>query len=353
MSGDQSEYLRGKIAQRGINRSAKFMTDGFDRWAESEAPARSGQMDKMPAEATESYGGAMTVHQAKKHLGGAYSSKMHGGDLLATGKKIVQEAQNLINFWRGVSSWLGELKGELVDEVIENPQAPASYVNTAKNFLAVLESLDSMKNVLDDIAKAASLVGLGKPSKMHGGAMTLEDLGKYAGQVAGVYNWLRQNKPGIQGILNLKSFNAGAANGFGGKVWSAIEPFFKAIGLGRKVGGKKCCCDEYSGSALPVLDVNAMEIKKPRKVGGKKLEISLQRIAPSDQHDAMLGGRKKSPRKAQLKELKELVVGGKKSKVSSKKPSARGEIVKKVMREQGLSLPQASKYVKEHNLYRP
>jgi len=33
------------------------------------------------------------------------------------------------------------------------------------------------------------------------------------------------------------------------------------------------------------------------------------------------------------------------------KKSERGEIVKRVMREQGLSLPQASKYVKEHGLY--
>ena len=29
----------------------------------------------------------------------------------------------------------------------------------------------------------------------------------------------------------------------------------------------------------------------------------------------------------------------------------RGEIIKQVMKEQGLSLPQASKYVKENNLY--
>jgi hypothetical protein len=32
-------------------------------------------------------------------------------------------------------------------------------------------------------------------------------------------------------------------------------------------------------------------------------------------------------------------------------PSARNLVVKKVMREKGLSLPQASKYVKEHGLY--
>ena len=34
-----------------------------------------------------------------------------------------------------------------------------------------------------------------------------------------------------------------------------------------------------------------------------------------------------------------------------RKPSARGAIVKKVMAEKGLSLPQASKYVKENGLY--
>ena len=34
-----------------------------------------------------------------------------------------------------------------------------------------------------------------------------------------------------------------------------------------------------------------------------------------------------------------------------KAPSVRGEIVKRVMREQGLKLPDASKYVKDHGLY--
>jgi hypothetical protein len=39
--------------------------------------------------------------------------------------------------------------------------------------------------------------------------------------------------------------------------------------------------------------------------------------------------------------------GGRKKRA----PSARGAIVKKVMNEKGLSLPQASKYVKDHGLY--
>jgi hypothetical protein len=39
------------------------------------------------------------------------------------------------------------------------------------------------------------------------------------------------------------------------------------------------------------------------------------------------------------------------SKKGGRKPSARGAIVKKVMQERGLTLPQASKYVKEKGLY--
>jgi hypothetical protein len=42
---------------------------------------------------------------------------------------------------------------------------------------------------------------------------------------------------------------------------------------------------------------------------------------------------------------------GKSEVMGGRKPSARGAIVKQVMHEHGLSLPQASKYVKEHGLY--
>ena len=36
----------------------------------------------------------------------------------------------------------------------------------------------------------------------------------------------------------------------------------------------------------------------------------------------------------------------------TRKPNARNDLVRKVMREHSLSLPAASKYVKEHNLYK-
>ena len=36
----------------------------------------------------------------------------------------------------------------------------------------------------------------------------------------------------------------------------------------------------------------------------------------------------------------------------ARKPKTRNDLVKQVMKEHGLSLPNASKYVKEHNLYK-
>jgi hypothetical protein len=58
-------------------------------------------------------------------------------------------------------------------------------------------------------------------------------------------------------------------------------------------------------------------------------------------------GRKRSARKVAIMEGP--MLGG--TSCGGRKPSARGAIVKKVMREQGLSLPQASKYVKDNGLY--
>ena len=433
-TGDQTQYVRSKIAERGSEHGAHFMTDGFDRWAESEAPARAGQVEKMPAETQmENYGGAMSLSRAKKlqaMMGVHGGRKLHGGvDLLATAKKAVGEAKKLIDMWRGLSQWIRDLKQELDDEIISNPKVPASYRNTAQNFVSFLNSMEQYQTALDGVAAAASLVGLGKHGgrKLHGGAFSLEDIGKYAAQIASLYGWLSKNKPGIQGILNLKSLNEGMLNDFGKKVWGVIEPFFKAIGLGRhggrKVGGRgHCGCDdsssdsEYHGGVLPILDLSAPTRKiggtrgrEPRMlmdfpaVGGKRHHTSntetfpgmhggrynhvpgLRKCGPGDDpflDNCNRGGRRHggaltiedrsygpitaeekmkllSPEERAHYEAIQLKMASKPSKkvvglgrhIGGRAPSARGEIVKKVMREQGLSLPQASKYVKEHGLY--
>lgn len=429
-TGDQTQYVRAKIAERGSTRGAHFMTDGFDRWAESETPARAGQMEKIPAESQmENYGGAMTLHRAKKlHM--SMGGKMHGGDLLATAKKAVQEAKKLIDMWRGVSQWLNDLKSEIEDEILTNPSVPPSYKNIATKILEGLEYIKGAQTVLDGVAGAASLVGLGKHGgrQLHGGAFSLEDIGKYAAQIAYWYGWFRENSAGIRPVLSMRALQP-----VGKEVLKYVEPILKALGAGRRVGGKKCCCSdsesEYHGGVLPILDVSAMS----RKVGGRRHGGAQQALdseftgvlnrgpagrwcgpgddpyldrctrhteMPGAQKAAMLGGRRHGgalskadrdrlnyERHLKTKEMQEMMLqqqsmGGRRHggigvaekmelmspedrkymmaaekrksqsvPMGGRKPSARGAIVKKVMREQGLSLPQASKYVKEHGLY--
>ena len=67
-TGDQSQYMRAKMAERGTSQGVQFSQDGFDKWAESTAPARAGQVEKMPAETQmANTGGAMTPSQARKY----------------------------------------------------------------------------------------------------------------------------------------------------------------------------------------------------------------------------------------------------------------------------------------------
>lgn len=75
--GDYTAYVRSQVEERRKPSGAKFMKDGFDRWAESSAPARSGQMEKSPAEATNTMRNEMTERQ----VGGMMCQHCRGGVL--------------------------------------------------------------------------------------------------------------------------------------------------------------------------------------------------------------------------------------------------------------------------------
>ncbi len=75
--GDYTAYVRSQVEERRKPSGAKFMKDGFDRWAESSAPARSGQMEKSPAEATNTMRNEMTDRQ----VGGMMCRHCRGGVL--------------------------------------------------------------------------------------------------------------------------------------------------------------------------------------------------------------------------------------------------------------------------------
>jgi hypothetical protein len=106
-----------------------------------------------------------------------------------------------------------------------------------------------------------------------------------------------------------------------------------------------------------------------RKIGGmmipddynrKELDEYMKKIFPNgvtDYHSIPISG---GPRvKPGSKPISSFSIGAGRPgadghgirKIGGKNPSARGAIVSKIMKEKGLSLPMASKYVKEHGLY--
>jgi len=65
--GDYTTYVRGQFEEGKASRTGKFSKDGFDRWAESSAPARVGQMEKEPAETTNT----MPRQMSERDVGGS------------------------------------------------------------------------------------------------------------------------------------------------------------------------------------------------------------------------------------------------------------------------------------------
>ena len=397
-TGDQSQYIRSKLAERGSRTGAKFMEDGFDRWAESEAPAREGQMEKIPAEhKMESYGGAMSLKLARRKLGldmhggvvhrlrmddsKAYDDgvayrlrmddamDMHGGGVPSV-NELVDVVKKLLNFWRSASQWIDDFEVELTDEIIENPDIKNQTLkDVAKTLKSKLMLIKTAKGVLDQVASLAQSVGLGRHRRLHGG-VSLSDIAelakKYGEPIVSAYMWLKNNKPQMEAIMKMRSLQP-----YGQKILDAVSPILGAVGLGRHgMGGKRHCQCHHGGSELEDSEYSDSMMGGRRRHGGAPLKMRDSSYVDEYSHKLALpleglGGRRHRvggmfkvpaktgmmPRTGIVGEMHELKMGGRRRRVGGRAPSARGEIVKKVMREQGLSLPQASSYVKQHGLY--
>lgn len=358
-TGDQTQYMRGKLAERGTTREASFMRDGFDNWAESETPARVGQIEKIPAESQmQSYGGAMSLKHAKQFQ---VHGGMHGGfiELPSLVKDGIAAARKLIDFYKGASEWLDDFREELQDEVIDNPDPKlVQWRPFAQDLKNHLDALKPFQTVLDAIIK---VTGAGRRG-MHGG-MSLEQAGQVAQQIIDTYMWFNTNAAAIRAILGgFRSLNTPIP--VGKEILKVLDPILSAVGMGK--GGKKCGCKK--GGAVD-------KIPPFPKMGGRSCGGALE-VLPSLDSLTKSGGRKRAasvempeyetygaamprpveynmapPRYTQEEEdaIIRKKMGGR--KVGGRAPSARGAIVRKVMAEHGLSLPQASKYVKEHGLY--
>ena len=457
-TGDQSQYIRGKIAERGSQRGAHFMTDGFDRWAESSTPARAGQMEKIPAETQmENYGGAMTLSKAKR-----LQAMMGGKSITVAGIPIevpqyIEDGINVAKKMSVVVDWtVQKLPGfieDLTDNVIDKPgdYAP-EIIADAKQLLGILQGLrgwvDGVKYILDIAKSLGGAFGMGRRGgkRLVGGdwTSTFESAKKTVESLIEWYNWLKQKAAFLRAILALESVKEAG----GDQLLAKLDPILSAIGMGRR-GSKKCCCDdEYEGGAQMVNYIAPPMRKAPPMMGGPVSRGGMQMVnysPPMRKGPPMMSGQNMARGGAQayigtdynpppmmsgqnmasgpiskgspsglfkppsmsgpisgrvvggasgnLTKLKSLLrnppripgvpkrggmsalekveymspedkkymmaaerrksqsVGMGGASCGGRKPSARGEIVKKVMREQGLSLPQASKYVKEQGLY--
>ena len=455
MSGDQTSYIRAKMAERG-QATATFMKDGFDRWAESETPAREGQMEKTPAEVQmASTGGAMTLAKAKKFakslgfdVGGVRSptlsvgTKRGGRSVLGVEipevvEKYIGYAEKFVELVDKTASRLPAIKEDVTDNIIENDDDPSIGPEDKKAAKAILEILQSatgyityLKKITDTAKQIAKLVGSG--SGIRGGATAVDRLTemiktikKYGETLGKWISTFSKYKNLIRPMLNLRSLQPE------GKILlERIDPLLQLVGGS---GGARCCCDapRRRGGQSP-LDAAQASLQTiygrqatmepsygvmqpyygPQSYGvmqpdgmyeGMKMDqgMPMDEGMSTKQKNAM--AKKQAAMEEKEKRQAEAVAnvqrqnaqsvsdvqrdffrlkGGKFGVASKpaytgyvmkqggrnmfteyamkrggattcggKKPSARGAVVKKVMREQGLSLPQASKYVKEHGLY--
>jgi hypothetical protein len=399
-TGDLNLYIRGKQEVRRKTADARFTKDGFDEWAESTRPAREGQLEKEPAEEQmESYGGALTLPKAKRML---RRVGRVGGDIKTDILKLVPEelkksiltavarAKQVVDVYRNISARIDDGIEEIQAEVVENPSMGEKVRGVAEKLVAKFKEIKQYKDELDRIATMLEKVGMG--GAMHGGDLAstakavVDKVKEYGSKLLDIVKFFYSNAPGIKYILKLKALNPPEFK-LGEEILKYTEPLFTlaGAGAGRVGGGRHCgCSDDESEEHCPEPSMQPMVVVRKvggRKVGGAKakpssaavdeMEAKLRAalndskvggrrkvsVAPSDEHDAMLvpmGGRKVGGRRPRDESEVMAQIGGRKvgGKVGGKKPSARGAIVKKVMKEKGLSLPQASKYVKDHGLYK-
>jgi hypothetical protein len=274
-TGDQSGYMRAKMAERGTSQGVQFMRDGFDNWAESTAPARAGQVEKMPAETQmTSTGGAMTLAKAKSlakklgivpYSGGAMCGgrSFLGIEIPEIAEKAIEYGEKILNFALLIEKKLPEIKEAMQDEIIDNdadPSITATDREIAKGLLPLLDQIRAnlapikqIKDIAEKVKDALGSVGVGG---MRGGATTatsfqkfvdfLKKMGAMLGRIVG---YITKHGKFILQMLKLRPLQP-----IGKEILDKIKPILALVGLGRgKSRSAKCECsdsEEYRGGRV-------------------------------------------------------------------------------------------------------
>jgi hypothetical protein len=236
-TGDNTQYMRGKLEERGSHPPAQFTEDGFDKWAESNKPARYGGIEKEPAEKPME-GGRMTVHQAKKHLK-RFSKhvvvpELRGSAGIPTVAQMSDFANKAVKFLREADKWLDDVEFDLTYNVAyegeyspENPPPANSLEGVALTIVEKIQILSQYRQIMRDVigfAEAIGLIGRGRRSKQLKGS-GWNDIARIAAEVGAkiwsAFSWLRANKDYIILLLERPLFGA-----VGGHIIKALEFIF-------------------------------------------------------------------------------------------------------------------------------
>jgi len=329
-TGDQSEYLRKKMAERRITSALggqpAFMKSGFQRWAENERPTRVGGAEKEPLEKSRD-GGRNILPEIKK-----------------LGKKMYQQFYEMEGgaHCEDESSSDEETGGRIMAEDIEQG---AQLAEQAKRLQGKGYS-----------GNGASLYQPGKTHAVKAVSKRASKMARGAGLKVDQYlgNW----------YVWETSDNTGEVKGKKGGPYKSKEEAKKALKEMKKEMKEQN--KEVKEEAETLVDLSQdhrsreqqerdreeyeRKEKERQGKGRKPTKASLQAAMGKVEQ---MGSGKLVIQHKDSGHGSELIMGsGREVGAGKKRSSARGELVKKIMREKGLSLPMASKYVKEHNLYK-
>jgi hypothetical protein len=378
-----TQYLRGKQRERGSD-TQRFMTDGFDRWAETSAPASFNSMEKIPTELVND-DMASGIRYSQKLDGMVGSARSRKGK---RGGAWWDDAWNSVaNEFTNPESYLAQGVGKLGNEFTDKDSLlrgqylgqAADGVSKAAPIIDILAEQmglgkgvgKTMADVLkgaQEVNKAASSVGLGKKRggrvytspygrpydrPVKGGRVYTSPYGRpYDRPVKGgqkgaldyVSEMVPQSREGIKAAKTYAPLLKALLKGEAPQYSAQIDQGAKMLGLGKKKGKKG-----------GFLDFGAIgrDIENAFRPVGEAFNLAPQLIAqPIQQKQPFMGEIGKvamgqmSP--AYLLDQQGKVAMG---KVGGRKPSARNEVVKRVMAERGCSLPEASSIVKREGLY--
>ena len=355
-----TEYIRGKFEVRNHPSATRFMKDGFEAWAESERPSRTGGVRK----------------------------EMRGS----------ADDSPLLN----IVSKIKEISPDLKDIIRQSGDPNADVAVKAMSKIGMGKKFSSPYDKMPRRHIVHGGCGCGCSGCQHHHEYDGEGLGDFlkkgvsAAKTAystgkKVYETAKQYSPAVKGLLSE----------FGGEKGAEIAAYADKIGLGRKRRGGTCggACGgaramhyphhlahggamhhphhlahggaihhphhlahggarhrqthaqfdyQIHGEGLGDFLKKGVSAAKSAYSTGKKIYETAKEYSPAVKgllHE--FGGEKG----AEIAAYADKIGLGRRRGGASGARSHRGAIVKKVMMEHGLSLPQASKYVKEHGLY--